>query len=199
MAALSMLDRAESYRRAFPAWPASWPTVVLEQGREVLYATWVLGNDYRVKSGFYGAYPNGYLPRVWSLFPDVAISPSTVLHAFSGALPEGPYTRLDSQRPAEISASVYELGAGVTAGPFDLILSDPPYTAVDAEKYGTPMISRLKATRALARVARPGSFMAWLDTAWPMHQKAERVTVGRIAIWRCTNHRARFLTIFRRV
>ena len=41
---------------------------VAGDGRVV--GTWILGNDYRVKSGFYGGYPAGYLKRVRSLFPD---------------------------------------------------------------------------------------------------------------------------------
>jgi hypothetical protein len=41
---------------------------ISEDGRVV--GTWIMGNDYRVKSGYYGGYPAGYLKRIWSLFPD---------------------------------------------------------------------------------------------------------------------------------
>ena len=49
-----------------------------EDGRVV--GTWIMGNDYRVKSGYYGGYPAGYLRRVKALFPDK----KKVLHIFSG-------------------------------------------------------------------------------------------------------------------
>ena len=40
--------------------------------------TWIMGNDYRVKSEYYGGYPAGYLKRVKALFPDK----KRVLHLF---------------------------------------------------------------------------------------------------------------------
>ncbi len=36
-----------------------------------MYGTWLLGNDYRNRSSFYGAYPPGFLKRLAALFPDV--------------------------------------------------------------------------------------------------------------------------------
>ena len=36
--------------------------------------TWIMGNDYRVKSTYHGGYPAGYLKRVKSLFPDRSTS-----------------------------------------------------------------------------------------------------------------------------
>ena len=41
---------------------------VAEDNRIV--GTWIMGNDYRVKSSYYGGYPAGYLRRVRALFPD---------------------------------------------------------------------------------------------------------------------------------
>jgi hypothetical protein len=35
---------------------------VAEDGRVV--GTWIMGNDYRVKSSYYGGYPAGYLRRI---------------------------------------------------------------------------------------------------------------------------------------
>src|SRR6202451_2169463 len=51
---------------------------VSEDGRIV--GTWIMGNDYRVKTGYYGGYPAGYLRRIRALFPDKR----RVLHLFSG-------------------------------------------------------------------------------------------------------------------
>src|SRR4051812_40517752 len=41
---------------------------ISEDGRAV--GTWIMGNDYRVKSSYYGGYPAGYLRRIKALFPD---------------------------------------------------------------------------------------------------------------------------------
>ena len=205
---LTLRDRAASYARAFPQWPGSWLTVIGEQDREVLQGVWMFGQDYRNKSGYYGAYPGNYLDRLAALFPDFTIHPGTlafesfpVLHAFSGSLGSGPYWRCDIKQQAEFNCDVVDLPAAVVAsgvGPFGLIVADPPYTSEDAKKYGTAMVQRLAVTSVLSKVALPGAFLAWLDTTWPMHSKAEWVTVGRIYIQRSTNHRVRLLSLFQR-
>lgn len=196
---MTLTDRAGAFASAYAKWPAAWPIVGQEQGRDVLYATWLIGNDYRNKTRFYGAYPNGYLERVMALFPDV---PDVLkLHVFSGSVAKGSILRLDSNpvhRP-EVVGSVYDV-EGLVNGlmPFRLVLADPPYTAQDALRYATPMINRGKALRALATITQPGGHLAWLDTVWPMHRKAEWTTVGRITVIRSTNHRVRLLSLFQR-
>jgi hypothetical protein len=198
--------RIEAFKVAFAKWPASWPQLVREQDRDVLYATWLLGNDYRNKTKYYGAYPPGYLDRVMALFPDVVVEAaneklgthSAILHVFSGSLPPGRYERCDVTQDAELRCSVYNLPNVILNWKPLLVLADPPYSATDAVNYGTSMIDRRRALAALAAITRPGGHLVWLDTCWPMHRKAEWVTVGRITIVRSTNHRVRMATIFER-
>src|SRR5690606_20810712 len=135
---LSLAERARAYRAAFPDHPSAWPHVGEEQGLPVLYATWLIGQDYRNKGTFYGQYPKGYEARVLALFPDVLSPPADPsgqrLHVFSGSLPPGPYARCDLKQPAEYQCSVYDLPrhAGVLRWP--LVLADPPYSKSDAVK-----------------------------------------------------------------
>lgn len=223
---MTLPERAAAYNAAYATrFPASELRVVQEKGRPVLYGHWVLGNDYRNRTRLHGAYPPGYLPRVMSMFPDMG--DGDVLHAFSGSLPPGHYTRLDlnPEREPDVVGSVLDAAELFRARrPFRLIVADPPYTPADAEKYGTPMVDRRRATAALAQVLAPGGFLVWLDTKWPMHRKAELRTCGRIAVepeewepagdlvpqpdayetaakvqlWRSTNHDVRGVTIFER-
>lgn len=217
---MTLRDRATAFALTFSRWPAAWPTIVTERGgREVLYATWLIGNDYRNKTKFYGSYPPGYLARVMALFPDAEGGPDcprfdpdcqsrdgechdgcepAVLHAFSGSLPIGPYVRLDVRQPAELRCSVYDV-ADVADHPFSLVLADPPYSSADAVKYETAMVDRRRVLAALAQVTCVGGHLVWLDTVWPMHSKRDWVTVGRITIVRSTNHRVRLASIFERV
>jgi hypothetical protein len=195
---LTLQARCDAFAKAYQKWPASWPHVVREKNRDVLYAIWLIGNDYRNKTTYYGAYPRGYCDRVMALFPDVRTA-ADVLHVFSGSVEAGAYATLDinpSLKPS-IVGSVYDVAA-LAARRFRLIIADPPYTAADATHYGTPMVNRRLAIAALADVAEPGSHLVWLDTCWPMHSKRQWVTVGRILIQRSTNHRARVTTIFQR-
>lgn len=198
---MTLETRLAAFRAAYAKWPASWPWLVREQGRDVLYGVWVIGNDYRNKTRFYGAYPAGYLERVRALFPEmgeIVDGRLTTLHVFSGSLPTGAYVRCDLVQEAEIRKSVYDLDPGPD-GTYDLVVADPPYSAADAVHYDAPMVDRRRAMAALARVTRPGGHLVWLDTVWPMHRKTEWCTVGRILLQRSTNHRVRLVSIFERV
>jgi len=199
---MTLQQRADAYAAAFPSRP---PLQIATEGagkdrRDVLYGQWVCGNDYTNKSRFYGAYPHGYLERVMALFPGVH-GAASVLHAFSGSLPPGNYSRCDIVQPAELQCRVEDLPrceSFLKFGPWELVLADTPYSAEDAKKYGTPMINRGRVFRALAQVVRPGGHVVWLDTTWPMHRKDEWRTVARIGLTRSTNHRVRMVTIFER-
>jgi len=200
-----MQERAESYARAFPQWPGSHPVVYAHgtSGRQTLQGVWSFGQDYRNKSVFYGAYPGNYLERLAALFPEHAIRPGAhplgtlVLHAFAGSLPGGAYDRCDIVTETEYQCDIRELPDRISV-PYDLVVADPPYSDEDAEKYKAPPLNRLALTSALARVTRPGGYLCWLDTVWPMHRKTEWRTAGWIAVLRSTNHRVRLLSIFER-
>ena len=89
--ALTNTQRLENYYQELN-FPQS--VFVGEDGR--LCGTWVMGNNYQVKSSYYGGYPHGYLKRIKALFPDK----KKVLHLFSGQvqqflLDEIPYPMKD--------------------------------------------------------------------------------------------------------
>ncbi len=194
---MTLRERVVNFNQVYAKWPAAHLTISQEQNRDVCYGIWVIGNDYRNKSTYYGAYPRGYLERIAALFSD--INGSCFLHAFSGGLEAGDYVRCDSHQPSELRYSVYQLPTLVAAGTFDLVMADPPYSPEDAKRYGTEGVDRNLATYCLAQVTKIGGYLVWLDTCWPMHSKSEWVTVGRIPVIRSTNHRIRLCSIFERV
>lgn len=200
---MTLQERCESFKAAFPDRPASWPYVTQEQDRDVIYGRWLIGQDYTNGSKLYGSYPHGYLDRLMALYPDIA--GADILHAFSGSLPPGDYSRVDLVDRVGVpdlrfhQMSVYDVAQAWPSPQFRLVAADPIYSREDAKRYGTPPVDRFRATAALASVTHPGGFCAWLDTCWPMHNKSQWVTVGRIAVTRSTNHRLRDLSIFERV
>jgi hypothetical protein len=197
---LSLEQRVESYERVFPKLKGTLWIATTTDGRMVrrwLYGHFAIGNDYTNASRYYGAYPHGYLERITALFPD--IPSEEILHAFSGSLPKGAYTRLDIN-PAcnpDLVGSVYDVQF-LTASGFELVIADPPYTAADAEQYGTASVDRGKAMQGLAAVVPAGGHVAWLDTTWPMHRKSQWLYYGAIALVRSTNHRVRQVSLFER-
>ena len=79
------------------------------------------------------------------------------------------------------------------------MLADPPYSASDAEHYGTPMVNRNKVVATLAAGLPSGAYVAWLDQVYPMFSKVVLKPEAVIGIVGSTNHRFRVLTVFRRV
>ncbi|HVC60858.1 MAG TPA: hypothetical protein VND19_10920 [Acetobacteraceae bacterium] len=167
---------------------------ISEDGRIV--GTWIMGNDYRVKSEYYGGYPAGYLRRIKALFPDKR----RVLHLFSGkvdlaALPGDTVDINPELNPTFVDDA--QTLRDVPLERYDLILADPPYSIDDAERYQTTMVKRNLVLRALQRVTA-GTHVVWLDQVLPMYRKDAFGIDAVIGMVKSTNHRFRMVTIFRR-
>jgi hypothetical protein len=197
---------------AVPASSLSWPVRIKNYRRVIgrtayvdagyqdgwAYGMWFLGNSWAVKSGYYGGYPQGYLKRVKALFPDKR----RVLHLFSGkvdvvAFPGDTLDIRPELKPTYLcDAHTLE---GVPIEDYDLILADPPYSAEDADHYGTPLVDRHKVVAALAPRMQARAHLAWLDQAQPRYLKALLKPEAAIGIVRSTMHRYRCLLIWRRL
>ena len=189
---LTLQDRCDLYRARFPDFPA--PVVESEKRIEGL---WMMGNCYQT-SGYYGAYPHGYLDRIMSMFPEA--KPETTLHVPSGSLPPGIGLRIDIRPECnpDIVGDCHDIKALVGDRRFDLILADPPYSAEDAEHYGKPMVSRAKMLRSCLDVCKPGGWIIWLDQVLPMHCKDQVDWALAIGMVKSTNHRVRGVFGFRK-
>ena len=184
-------ERIDNYARE-TGFPRS--LFVAEDGRVV--GTWIMGNNYRVKSAYYGGYPAGYLRRVKALFPDK----QKVLHLFSGMVDVSafPGDRVDinpALKPTYVDDAQSLLNVPLEL--YDLVLADPPYSIEDAERYQTTMIKRNKVMKALERLPA-GAHVVWLDQVLPMYRKSCFDQEAVIGMWKSTNHRFRGITIFKR-
>jgi hypothetical protein len=190
--AMRLQDRIDNYVRE-TRFPRS--LFVSEDGRIV--GTWIMGNDYRVRSEYYGGYPAGYLRRIQALFPDKR----RVLHIFSGkvdvaALPGDTVDINPTLKPTYVDDA--QSLQRVPIEEYDLILADPPYSVEDADRYQTTMVKRNTVLRALQRVT-PGTHIVWLDQVLPMYRKDSFAIDAVIGMVKSTNHRFRVVTIFRRL
>jgi hypothetical protein len=168
---------------------------ISEDGRIV--GTWIMGNDYRVQTSYYGGYPAGYLRRIKALFPDK----KRVLHLFSGRVDLAilPGDTVDINMDLEPSyVDDAQTLKNVPVETYDLILADPPYSVEDAEHYQTTMVKRNTVLRALQRTAS-GTHIVWLDQVLPMYRKDAFAIDAVIGMVKSTNHRFRVVTIFRRL
>jgi hypothetical protein len=167
---------------------------VSEDGR--LVGTWIMGNNYTVRSAYYGGYPAGYLRRIKALFPDKR----RILHLFSGRVDIDAFPGDTVDINPALSPTYVDDAQTLKAVPlqdYDLVLADPPYSIEDAERYQTTMIKRNVVMRALQRLPA-GAHVAWLDQVLPMYRKEAFDIDGVIGMVKSTNHRFRVVTLFRR-
>ena len=168
---------------------------VSEDGRIV--GTWIMGNAYGVKSGYYGGYPHGYLKRVKALFPDK----QACLHVFSGRVDQSAWPGDTVDLNPDMEPTYLDNAQSLTSVPlenYDIILADPPYSIEDAEHYRPTMVKRNKVMSALARVKK-GTHVVWLDQVLPMYRKDQWKIIGVIGMVKSTNHRFRVVTLFEAV
>lgn len=160
--------------------------------------TWIMGNDYRVASTYYGGYPAGYLKRIKSLFPDK----QNVLHLFSGHVDRSIIPGKTVDITPELSPDYLDDAQTLTKVPveeFDLVMADPPYSVEDCDHYKTTMIKRNVVMRTLGERLKEGSHVVWLDQVLPMFRKDQFAIDAVIGMVKSTNHRFRVIVIFRKV
>lgn len=185
-------DRIENYAREtrFPKCLFVGP-----DGRVV--GTWIMGNDYRVKSAYYGGYPAGYLRRIRALFPDK----KSALHLFSGQIDLTAFPGDTVDINPKLKPTYVDDAQTLKAVPlekYDLVLADPTYSVEDADHYQTTMVKRNLVMRALRRLP-VGAHVVWLDQVLPMYRKDSFAIYAAIGMWKSNNHRFRGITIFRRI
>jgi hypothetical protein len=192
MAEMTWDDRIENYDRE-----TGYPHSLFIGADNRVVGTWIMGNSYRVQSGYYGGYPHGYLKRVKALFPD-KLNP---LHLFSGCVDQsvfpGDTVDVNPDRGAIFVDDAQTL-LNVPLENYDLILADPPYSVEDCDHYQTTMVKRNLVMRALVRV-KPGTHVVWLDQVLPMYTKAHWRIMAVVGMVKSTNHRFRVMTIFERL
>jgi len=186
-------ERIESYHKV-----TGYPNALFVAGDGRVVGTWIMGNDYRVKSHYYGGYPAGYLRRIRALFPDK----QQVLHLFSGCVDQtimpGHTVDINPELKPDFVDDAQTL-EGVPLELYDMVMADPAYSVEDSEHYGVPMVKRNKVMDVLARRLSPGCHVVWLDQVLPMYRKSQLRLVAAIGMLKSTNHRFRMITIFERI
>jgi hypothetical protein len=173
-----------------------YPRSLFIAGDNRVVGTWIMGNDYRVKSAYYGGYPAGYLKRVAALFPDK----KRTLHLFSGMVDTVAFPGDTVDVNPDLKPTYLDDAQSLERVPleqYDLVLADPPYSVEDADHYQTTMVKRNKVMRALEGLPED-AHVVWLDQALPMYRKSAFDIEATIGMWKSTNHRFRGITIFRR-
>ena len=195
---MNLQDRTEAYNKVIGS---IYPASKLSYQGGFIIGVWMIGNCYKNKTDYYGAYPHNYLKRITALFPDC----EPALHLFSGSLDNDDVGYLDvrfdleKETNPDVVGDAEKLSEYFEENSFDIIYADPPYSDEDALRYGKPMVNRNKVLKECLKVLRPNGFIVWLDQIYPMYRKDELKLVGTIGLIRSTNHRVRQIFIYQRV
>lgn len=180
---------SENYNATFPKYPR------LIEDKGWVYGVWYCGAFY--KSKLYGDYPPTFLKRALSLFPEVP--KDRILHCPSGSLNgQVPGVTVDlirdDKRHPQIIASADELPFSDNS--FDLILSDPPYSAEHAKVYGTPNYPLKKSMNEFRRVLSPNGYFGLLHFYYPPFRRSDWKMRGLIGVCTGSNRKMRMFVIF---
>ena len=183
---MDMKEIVDKYHKTFPDYSK------LIVNRNCIEGIWVMGNNYTTKTDLYGAYPYGYLKRIYSMFPLIK---GKSLHLFSGSLPESPdYDKVDFNTGLDAET----FGDIIPNNLYERIYADPPYSIEDCDHYGCCMVKRNIVFKQCLKVMKKDGILVWLDQVLPNYKKVEWDIIGRIGMVKSTNHRFRVITIFKK-
>jgi hypothetical protein len=152
-----------------------------------------MGNNYKTKTSLYGAYPHGYLDRIYSLFPLIK---GKSLHLFSGSLEENEdYDKVDYNTGID----AHNMSDVLSLNFYERIYADPPYSIEDCEHYGCCMVKRNVVFNECYKIMKQGGILIWLDQVLPQYKKTEFKILARIGMVKSTNHRFRVVTVFEKI
>lgn len=192
---MTLQQRIDNYHRE-----SGFPQSLHIGGDGRINGIWILGNDYKVKSGYHGGYPNTFLKRMRVLLPEFVRS--NTLHLFSGKVDTAAFPGITVDiNPANKPDLVDDAQTlqNVPLETFRLIMADPPYTDEDSNTYGTTPIKRNAVLKTLGSRCEAGTILCWLDMTLPMYLKDQWKTIGYIGVVRSTNHRFRVVTLFEKL
>mgnify|MGYP003114883211 CR=1 FL=1 len=180
-------ERVDKYHNKYPKYSK------LIINRDCIEGIWVMGNNYQTKTNLYGAYPHGYLERIYTLFP---LIPKKSLHLFSGSLPESEdYDKVDFNT----GINAEDMSNILPHNFYERIYADPPYSIEDCDHYGCCMVKRNKVFNECYKIMKSGGILIWLDQVLPNYKKIQFKIEGRIGMVKSTNHRFRVITIFKKI
>jgi len=182
---MDLNEIVDNYHKKYPKYSK------LLVNRNVIEGIWVLGNNYTTKTNLYGAYPHGYLDRIYTLFQPIK---DKTLHLFSGSI-EDEYDKVDLNN----AINAEEMSQILPLDYYSRVFADPPYSAEDCIHYGCCMIRRNVVIKECYKIMEKGGILVWLDQVLPQYRKCEWNIIGRIGIVKSTNHRFRCVTIFMKI
>ncbi|TGM88260.1 class I SAM-dependent methyltransferase [Leptospira bouyouniensis] len=167
------------------------------------YGEWDYGQNFKNISGYKGAYSLQDLVRLKAAIPDMG----NLLHLFSGSIPAGPYSRLDSnfavigsQIPGrDVVGDATEAHKYFDPDSFDVVMADPPWSKYHSEEiYNCSLVDKTKVLKSVHQILKPGGILIWKDFAKPIWSGSEYDYLGRICIDPSSGHDDRSFKFYKK-
>lgn len=169
-----------------------WPKTIYDKGW--IYGLWYCGTSFQ-KAIYYGQYPSTFVKRICGMFPNYRL-----LHLCCGRchIPNAVNVDIHDLPEVDIIADVENLPEDLKGSKFDVVLIDPPYSQLDAERYKVPrLVNAQKVMKQAKECLRGGGYLCWLDEKYPSYRRSDWKLVGLIGIVTGFERRTRILSIFK--
>lgn len=140
--------------------------------QRIYFDFWPCGRG--AAKGIWGSFPKGFYARMKAVMGE-----GSYLFVCSGSISEGVTVDINPERKPTVVADAQCLPFADNV--FDVVIVDPPYSAKDAEIYGTKHFPAHRALWEAARVARPGGRVGFLHYMVPKTPPGTK-RVGMVAV-----------------
>lgn len=168
------------------------PYTVLENG--YIHGTWFCG---RSMAHYYGAFPHSFWRRAQVVLVNGEAGP--FLHWFSGTVPAGRWTTVDGNAAVAAEHRVTGTTLPFADETFDVSFADPPYSPLDAKRYGMPYPAARKVLAEMARVTKVGGRIGLLHRFLPIQAGAPVKLIGAIGVTSGPQKAIRVFAIYERL
>ena len=169
-----------------------WPKTIYDKGW--IYGLWYCGTSFQ-KSIYYGQYPSTFVKRILGMFHG-----QSILHLCCGRckIPGAVNVDMHNLPEVDVIADVENLPESLKANQFDVVLIDPPYSELDAQRYKVPrLVNAQRVMQQAKQSLKIGGYLCWLDEKYPSYRRPEWQLVGLIGIVTGFERRTRILSIFK--
>jgi len=158
-----------------------------------IIGTWFCG---RPTEKYYGAFPKSFWRRAKMLLK----SDGLMLHWFSGTVrSELGIVTVDGNKDVDPDYCVQGVSLPFECGHFDSAFADPPYSVLDAKRYGFKYPPARSVLREMARVTKSGGYIGLLHEFLPVVKGSGAKLIGAIGILNGPQKRIRSLYLFQKI
>lgn len=179
------------------------PSLHVYSNQKRFFGEWDYGQNFKNVSAYKGSYALQDLVRLNACIPNMG----KLLHLFSGALPAGPYCRLDNNFAVlgqmrlgfDACGDAEEAHLYFFPDYFDVVMADPPWSKYHSEEiYNCSLVDKTLVLKSVHKILKPGGILIWKDFSKPIWNGSQYDYLGRICIDPSSGHDDRSFKFYKK-